>query len=414
MEKFILDQIKYGLKYLPSNVVKSFFIKKESEETREFRRRAGGFICGVCHPNENYSQIYDANIRWIRIDIPMPYDGDGNISEAYTRFKERCAGYKSRGIKVMAVTPYPSQFAEAGIDPVAQEGRVRETAVFLINDMRELIDAVQITNEMGIPRFTQPLTMDEAARFIGVQLEAINAVKGNILAGYNSAGPQADLHTKLRAYHKYCDYIGIDIYIGCFFNVGGLMWFYDAMLRYLWALTRKPIMLQEFGYIGDGAPKSAAEKSKILRRYGVESEHEARSNIDAFVARLPEKMRNYVTRLEPDKAKQGDFIFKGDFVNHFYCELPASTKIPGYPHTHQGQAKFFSYILPHLYSMKYLGGAIIYCYSDSGECYVCSQQECPTETKWGLVDLNGKEKPSYYAVQREFGEILRREGAESK
>ena len=405
MEKYIVDQIKYGLKYVPGNLIKSLFMKKNSGETENFRRRAGGFICGVCHPNENYEQLSTANIRWVRFDIPMPFDENGEESEEYINFKERCRGYKSRNFKIMAVTPYPGDFSKVGIDPTKEESKVRETAVFLLNDLRELIDAVQITNEMGIPRFTYPLTMDQAVRFIGIQLEAVNEIKGDILVGYNSAGPQADLHSKIRPYLKYCDYVGIDIYSGCFFNFPGFMWFFDALLNYLWAMTKKPIVLQEFGYIGAGAPKTKEEKRDILRRYGVESEKQARENINAFVSKLPQRMCEYVRHLSPNEAEQGDFIFKGDFVNHLYCELPKLTKIPGYPHTPEGQGKFFDYLIPHLYSLDFLGGAIIYCYSDSGSCYVCSQRECPTETKWGLVDLDGKEKPSYFAVQRAFGKI---------
>ena len=217
MEQFILDQVTYGLKYLPVNLAKSFFIKQSSEETKKLRK---DFILGVCHPNENYKLIREANIGWIRIDIPYPYDKDGNISPHYESFKARCKGYVDNGIKVMAVTPYPQPFIENGLDPRCAENEegIREVARFLAKDLQGLVGAFQVTNEMGIPRFTIPLKMDEAARFIAIQLEALYPVKGDILIGYNSAGPQADLHTKLRDYHKYCDYVGVDIYLGCFYG----------------------------------------------------------------------------------------------------------------------------------------------------------------------------------------------------
>jgi hypothetical protein len=41
-----------------------------------------------------------------------------------------------------------------------------------------------------------------AARFIGIQLEAMHPQCGDILLGYNSSGPQADLHTFMRPWHK--------------------------------------------------------------------------------------------------------------------------------------------------------------------------------------------------------------------
>ena len=55
-------------------------------------------------------------------------------------------------------------------------------------------------------------------------------------------------------------------------------------------------------------------------------------------------------------------------------------------------------------AMDYVCGAVIYCWGDSDACYVCGQADCPVETGWGLVDLNGNPKPAYYAVQKAFSE----------
>ena len=405
MEKFVLDQIKYGVKYLPKCLVRSYYNPTSNAETRAFRKKAGGFICGVCHPNENYEQLRRGNIEWIRIDIPYPYDENGAIRKSYEDFKERCRGYKDRGFKVMAVTPYPRDYIDAGVDPRKDEQGVKEIAVFLINDLRGYIDAVQITNEMGIPHFTLPLTQEEAARFIGVNAEAMNDVKGDILVGYNSAGPQVDLHLMLKPYHKYCDYVGIDIYIGCFANVGGLMYFFEALVRYLWDLTGKPVVIQEFGYISGGAPKTKEEKRAILRGYGVESVKEAYEKIEMFVDNLNDRMKEHVRYVSPDVSHQADFLFKSDYVNHLFKELPKTTLIPGYPHTPEGQGRFFRDLIPRMYGLPFVGGVIVYCYADSEKCYMCGQSDCPTETRWGLVDVDGKEKPSYYAVKMAFGRI---------
>lgn len=46
---------------------------------------------------------------------------------------------------------------------------------------------------MGLPHFTMPLNLDEAVRFIGIQLEALNDIKGSVVTGYNSAGLHIDL-----------------------------------------------------------------------------------------------------------------------------------------------------------------------------------------------------------------------------
>ena len=405
MEQFIIDQITYGLKYVPGNLAKSFFIKSSNEQTKKLRR---DFILGVCHPNEDYKKITDANIGWIRIDIPYPYDEEGNISAHYESFKARCKGYADNGIRVMAVTPYPHSFIECGLDPRKPENEegIKAVARFLAQDLQGLVGAFQVTNEMGIPRFTIPLTMEEAARFIAIQLEAMYPVKGDMLVGYNSAGPQADLHTKLLDYHKYCDYIGVDLYLGCFYGAPGFLCLFDAVIRYLWALTGKPILLQEFGYIGAGAPKTKAEKKAILGKYGAVSDKDAKKNIAGFVSKMPKYFADHVNYLAGNDPKRyTELLFNSDLTNHLYCELPRTTKIPGYDHTPEGQAKFYADILPRLYALPFVCGCIIYCWQDSDKCYVCGQAECPTETMWGLTDRNGEPKPSYYAVRKAMGHI---------
>ncbi|MBQ6864448.1 MAG: hypothetical protein IJO14_09465 [Clostridia bacterium] len=409
MEQFIKDQIVYSLKYLPTNLVKSFFIPKENEATSALREK--GFVCGVCHPNENFDQIKQANLDWIRIDIPYPFDKQGNESDSYIGFKNRCRSYVDHGIRVMAVTPYATEYIANGADPRTPDGEVnaRATARFLIEDLKDLVAGWQITNEMGIPRFTIPLTMDEAVAFIAMHLEEMFPLRGDTIIGYNSAGPQADLHAKLRPWHKYCDYVGIDIYLGCFFSAPGFMFLFTMLTRYLYALTGKPVLIQEFGYLSGGKPKTKKQKQEILHRYGVSSEKEAKRNIAAFVEKTPSVMRDHVKYVcGNDPEKYFGFIFKSDYVNHLYTELPRITKIPGYEHTPEGQAKFFTDILEKFYKTKHICGAFIYCYADPPMCYYCGQSDCPTETRWGLVDMNGNPKPSYYAVQKKLAQLKKK------
>ena len=406
MEQYVIDQIKYGLKLLPVNLAKSFFIKNSNADTEAARSR--GFIRGVCHPNGNYAQIREANIEWVRFDIPNPFNADGTPNESYAAFKEKCRAYAENGLKVMAVTPYPKDYLEMGADVRTEEGceKIRELARFFITDLQGLVGGLQITNEMGIPRFTLPFTMDEAARFIALHLTEMYPLRGDILIGFNCAGPQADLTEKLKPYTDYMDYVGIDIYIGCFDSYGGFLWMFDAMVRYLWAYLHKPVLIQEFGYIGDGHPKTKKQKSELLSAYGANSEAEAERNIAAFVENLPKTLREHTKYLaKDDPTRYADILFRSDLKNHLYRELPKQTKIPGFDHTPEGQAKFFSSILQHLYELPFVCGAVIYCYTDSDKCYICGQSDCPTETRWGLVNRKGEPKPSYYAVQKVFGRI---------
>jgi len=400
LEEFIYSQMAPTLTHVPPSLLTYSFKPKTSAEVESAKRKVGGFIKGVCHGNDKYDLIKGAGIEWDRCDIPFPFDSEGNIRESYVNFKKKLQGYADNGMKIMAVTPYPREFIANGIDPrlPENEARVKEIAVFLVKDLQGLMGALQITNEMGVPRFTLPLTMQEAVRFIGIQLEAVYPVRGDVIVGYNSAGPQVDLHLMMRPYHKFCDYVGIDIYIGCFFSFGNYIWMYDIALAYLWSFTGKPIILCEFGYIGEGSPKTEEQKREVLMRYGASSEAEARANIQDFVNRLPQRMQDYVRRNA--SGDWGDFLFISDFREHLYAELPEKNVIPEYPHTPEGQGDFYRDILPRLMQKPYLVGAFIYCFSDSYRCYVCGQPDCPIETRWGLVTTEDELKPSYHEVRK--------------
>lgn len=407
MEQFVKDQITSGLKYLPKNFAKSYFMKSSSDETVAFRKKHG-FIRGVCHPTENFEQIKGANIEWIRIDIPFPFELDGSIRQDYIDFKAKCKRFSDHGIKVMAVTPNPRKYIEFGMDIRKPEDleKIKETAVFFATDMQGVVAGFQIANEMGIPRFTIPVTLREASLLVGETMKAMQPVKGDIIVGYNLAGPEAGFNSLMLPYLDYCDYVGVDIYMGCFFTAPGFIWVFEALCRYLWGMTHKPILVQEFGYLSGGAPKTKEEKKAILREYGASSEADAKKNIEKFVDSMPKDFGEHVKFVcSNDVSKYYGFLFKSDMTNHLYKELPAITKIPGCPHTPAGQARFFEKCIERLYSLDFVCGCNIYCYRDPRSCYYCGQTDCPTETRWGLVTSDEKEKPSYYAVRNIFGRI---------
>lgn len=407
MDEFLKDQIINCIKYLPSNIIKSYFTPTFSEETKLFREKHG-FIKGVTSANENFSQIKEAGIEWIREGMPAPFLKDGSVNPGYTEFKERCLRFKENGIKVMGITPLPSEYLRNGLDMREEGGeeRLREMSRFLISDLKGFTDGLQIANELGMPRFMIPYNMKECIKFLGIQLSEMYPLRENIIIGYNSAGPQVDLHLGMKPYHKYCDYVGFDMYLGCFFSLPGFVWLFDVMVRYLWAFTGKPILMQEFGYIGGGKPKTKKEKLDILSSYGFGSEKEAKRDIMKFVDALPPHFKGHVKFVcGDDKKVTTDFMFSGDMTNHLYKELPAITVIPGMPHTPEGQAKFFTKVIDRLYKLPFMCGTIIYCYTDFSHCGYCGQSDCPTETLWGLVDINGNPKPSYYAVKEQFEKI---------
>ena len=401
------------VRYVPKSLITYPFKSKTNASVDAALAKTGGFIKGICHPRNDYELIKGAGIEWNRADIPFPFDADGEIRQEYLDWKVRMQAFKDNGIEIMAVTPYPNEYNTHGIDPRdrGNEGRIKEVAAFLIKDLKDIIRAVQVTNELGMPRFLYPLkTAEDAVWFMGIHFEAIHPHKGDIIVGYNSAGPQPDHHVLMRPYHQYCDYIGVDIYAGCFSEPSGLMnqiQIFDICCAFLWSYTGLPVIIAEFGYIGGGAPKTDAERLAVLQEYGYDSEAHARENIDELIEKLPTNFQSSVRRsVKTDTPEaRADYIFSLMMRDHLYREMPADVKIKGYPHTPQGQADFYSYIIPRMAAKPYIIGMIVYSWSESARCYVCGFTDCPIETKWGLVDYNQTPKPAYYAVRDAFAQV---------
>lgn len=396
-----------GYRKVAGYAISSFFKKQTNDEVTTLLSKTDGFIKGVCHPNENYEQITECNIEWVRFDITsLPYDENGNLTESYLGFKERAKSYADRGIKVMAITPYPSVYIDAGLDPrdTANDSKIQEYASFFATDLQGIVSAFQVTNEMGIEHFTLPLTIEEAGRFIGIQLEAMYPVREDIIIGYNCAGfTMYTINEVMEPYLDYCDYVGLDLYIGCFENMFKELWVYDAILRFMWSFSGKPILINEFGYMGAGDIKTEEQKNAILQQYGAANEEEARANIQEFVNNLPAKFRDHLLALECKTDEElAAKLFDTELANHLYLEIQGGYQLNDYRHTWEGQARFFTDTLERVRKLDFVCGAFVYCYSDSGSCYICGQENCPVETGWGLVDCDGNPKPAYYAVQEEF------------
>jgi len=403
METWLKDQLKYGARYFIPSLVKYPFIEKDSEELRRLREKTGGMVHGLCRADRYDPRIEALGVNWVRRGICLPFDKDGNVTEAFLRAKEELLEFQAHGIKVLVTTPSVGWYMGVGIDPRTPEGeeKVREIARYYAIELQGLANGFCICNEIGIPRFGYPLNMDQAVRFLGVQAQAIAPHKGDIIVGYNSVGPQADQHYKMRPWHEYLDYVGFDMYVGCFFPVVTQLAVFEIFAKYLWAFTRKPVIIIEFGYLAGGAPKSRDEKRAILQKYGANSEKEAKKTIEAFLEKFNEVGRAYVKRCATEGL--GKFVFAREFRQHLYCELPANVRTRGCPHTQEGQAEFFRRLLPRLEKLPFLGGMFIYTHRDDPVCNICGQSECPMETKWGLCETDGTPKKGYYAVKELWG-----------
>ncbi len=404
---FLLAAVAMLLSWFPSNL-----LGFRDRATAEIRERNGGFIAGVCHPEYSQQQtdlMLDAHLNWIRVDLPFPYLPDGAPNPFYELWVAGARAYTERtGVKIMGITPYPKTFIACGLDPRSAEDvpAIQDIARKYATDFAGVVSAFQITNEMGVPRFTEPLTTDEAVRFIAMQAEAMAPLKGDALLGYNLGGQGIiKLPLKMRRYGDYFDFVGLDLYLGSFENVTKNLEMNFEVMNAVRLATGKPIILTEFGYIGCGEPKTTAQKNEILRAYGFENEKAARADINTFIERLPKRLKKEFLLLYGDRSdkQKGDLLFGVEYSNHVYRALQDGTGLFGYPHTPEGQAKYYADMLARLQKIDWCAGAFIYMWNDSKRCYVCGQSDCPVETGWGLMDANLEPKPAYYAVKEALG-----------
>jgi len=411
MDPLIASQIAGSVGYAPWAILSIPLRRQQSPQAEAAMAKVGGFMRGICHVGDAYGQLLDNNIEWERLDCPFPFEADGVTTNlSYRNYRQRLIDRHAAGLKTMLITPNPGAFVDNGMDPRTPEGlaKVAETAVFMVEDLKPYIGAVQIGNELGLPRFMRPLNIDESAQFLIAQIMALHPIKGDILVGYNTAGPQMDLNSQIRPYGEYFDYFGLDIYLGCFFGFPSYMWVFDLAITAMWSYMQKPIIMAEFGYMSAGVPKTTAEKDAFLmQRYGFPNEAAVRADPEGFLVAVEAcnpKFANYIrTHSGPDINA---YLFGVDCAVHLYCELPSNFVIPGgYPHTPEGQAKFYREVIPRFARYPYVIGEFIYAWKDSEACYACGQTDCPQETGWGLLDARGNAKPSLAVVKEEYGKL---------
>lgn len=304
----------------------------------------------------------------------------------------------------MLVTPCPREYATTPFsptDPVYKKQIVRDIR-YLAKDLQGLVSAFQVANEMQVEYFRSPLTEAQSRVYLALQLRALQPVKGSILIGFNLNGfTMVSYVRRMQPYFRYCDYIGLDLYLGCFESQFKSLAMYDLVLRFLWSFCKKPIWLAEFGYIGIGQPKSPEEKTQILQSYGVQTQEQAAADIHGFISRLPERFRRHLLQYVEygSDAELAEKLFHTELCNHLYRELPEGVQLRKYRHTPEDQARFLTDVFQRLQRLPFVCGAFVYCYTDSDICYICGQQGCPVETGWGLVDTNGRRKPAWYALR---------------
>jgi hypothetical protein len=69
-------------------------------------------------------------------------------------------------------------------------------------------------------------------------------------------------------------------------------------------------------------------------------------------------------------------------------------------HTPEGQAEFIRVAFDAFIEVKdKMLGQLYFRWADQRTCWQCGAADCPAETAWGMVDLQGGPKPAYYAYK---------------
>ncbi len=447
---------------------RSYFHKDGDASTVELKKLLGGMALGVCHPYDdpyNLSLLKGANIGWVRFDLPgdPPYEVDSNGNPVpgpdgrpvetrwYRGFKERCRLYRDNGYKVLAVTPYPDDMLDIlGELEMFRSGTpafsdrflkmMEAFAAYYAADLttgEKLVNCFQISNELTVQKWQGALTLEQVGQYQDVQMKAMHDIcrAARVPIGYNIACTEEGMWKYPVLMKKYADdydYIGLDLYLGCFEGKTRSTKIFDALLRSLWHLTRKPIILAEFGYISTGSPKDARQRASYLRNtFGEEfgTEEKIKANIGPFldkweslIGKESSLIREARRKLETEgEAGAVDYVFGSSEISHLYKALPEGYRLRRFDHTEEGQAAFYKDVIDRVSKLDFLCGFFCYCYSDSDTCYQCGQKGCPVETGWGLVsiargtpseamnDTTVRLKPSYSTVRDAFGRILDRQ-----
>lgn len=296
----------------------------------------------------------------------------GPQPEKFWAIKERMAGLRAEGFRFTALTPSPFEIVAASGAPGSAEyfENYRRMCAFLATTFDGLVEFWQVANEVDIWIFRATLTLDQSVAFLkagirGVQSTGTKAKVGINITLFPSLPGEVDGNTELHegvyiakgVYHDpelQLDYAGFDSYPGTWRKGGAESW--DAYLDEFYALTKKPIIIQEFGYSSAGGMMTPEEDA---------------------------------SGIYPCKA--GKWRFSSG----------------GRGHTPEAQAKFIEESFEVFARKPFVIGATYYRWTDQAVCWQCKQPGCPVETAWGLLDLNRQPKPSYAcyktSMEKHFG-----------
>lgn len=337
-------------------------------------------IGAVIHINWNDTLIQQAGIRWLRHGFPWPWEEDGvTLRKAYLDRKEEARDLIRRGYHLFGTVcgigsyrynpqTHKTQWAHGtpayigGWDEDRYYEAIEKQAEFVVKDCADMVTYWQLSNEPDNRVFHGEMTYDQVKRFL---ISAANgAHRGNPHAKVGSNLAEIGEYS-LNLAHDLCqaegvfDYIGLDGYLGSWAPGGPQEW--KSRIDTVYAAAGKPVVINEWGY----------------------STLESGPNPD------PEHKRYYNEIVCRDK----------EWKYHWGNRL----------HTEESQAEFIMQTMKVFREHPAVLGEFFFRWSDTETCWQCGDPLCPSECAWGIVDVNGKPKPGYYALKAAYEKYFQKE-----
>lgn len=316
-----------------------------------------GVYCGLSDlANEHALKLMsELGAGWIRTALthyPFMDPGRNRLNEEFLAFEHIIRKTRASGFRLMVVTYLPKHLPKSFGKPGSNEyfKNCKDLCAFLAGYFSAEIQHWVISNEMNLEMFRKPLTMDEALQYLKSCGEGIKEGNPSSEICVNMAGFDESAFAMFKKLFQdgpsIFDYAGADGYFGSWHPGGPSGW--DSALERLYAVAKRPILIQEFGYSSKGSVMTDDERA---------------------------------TGIYPCKLKKWWFKWKNG-------------------HTEEEQAEYLKKAVEVFLSKRYVAGAFYFCWKDQERCWQCGSPNCPVETGWGLVDTKGRPKPSYYAYQQ--------------
>lgn len=331
---------------------------------------------------DEYNLVKDLGVRWIRLNIPFPWSDKmfGTLSDDYNLCKKQFMEAHENGMLVMPSTPGMGGFTfdeklgkthwhDSFPDFAGVKGsknyyeQVAATTKFICEDLGELAsDLWQCMNEIDIPVFSNDYPDEIIANTARASAEGIVSANPQARCGinlsqyYNRGVYIADL--VYRPGHVF-KYIGVDQYFGSWQEKTVEAW--TDVIDALYARYQLPVLVNEWGYSSGGR----------------------------------------LTAVHPDPNDLPIGWPDVCYVKSWFHEVEGG-------HTPEVQAEYLRRGHEIFASHPHVLGSFMFCWRDAHHCYHCGQSECPAECFWGIVDLNCKPKPAYYAVKKAIAEYYRK------